>query len=415
MSKPSKFRAHLLATLVCAAVGGICLPSTAIAAEADLIKRIDALQAEIDALKAQVMKAQSDAAKAQAEATKAQAAAPAKAADGKPVATSNTDGITVYGRLELTLENNDDGKVTRQVMQSHSSRIGFKGQRKFGDGLTGLLQIETGIAPDDHANSSAFANRDSYAGLRHDRFGTLLYGRHDSPFKDLEGTASLIWGSGEAMEIIIHGKGTSRAAGSTWVNLHTRMANSLQYFTPKFGHVSGRLAYAPDEVNGATGTVRKPIYGGSVEYDDGQFNAGLAYENQVRFNGAGKDFTGMKLTMGYEQGPIKAGMAFSRLDNDAGKKTSNWMIVGSYKTGPVVLKANYGASSQTATGAADGLKMVAFEVDYPLDKFTALYGYYTKIANDRNARGRFESGENKYTPVAGDDPSALGFGIRYNF
>ncbi len=86
MSKPSKYRASLLATMVCAAVGGISLPSTAIAAEADLIKRIDALQAEIAALKAQVMKAQADAAKAQADASKAQAAAPAKAADGRPVA-----------------------------------------------------------------------------------------------------------------------------------------------------------------------------------------------------------------------------------------------------------------------------------------------------------------------------------------
>lgn len=40
---------------------------------------------------------------------------------------------------------------------------------------------------------------------------------------------------------------------------------------------------------------------------------------------------------------------------------------------------------------------------------------YTSIANARNALGRFEAGDNKYSPIAGDDPSAIGLGIRYAF
>jgi predicted porin len=126
--------------------------------------------------------------------------------------------------------------------------------------------------------------------------------------------------------------------------------------------------------------------------------------------------SGVKATAGMKFGGGSFGLAYSALDNDAGRKTRNWLITGSYKLGPTVLKANYGTSSETAGGAADGLKMVGVQLDYPIDKFTTMYAYYTAITNDRNAKGRFEAGDNKYSPAAGgDDPNALGIGIRYNF
>ena len=59
--------------------------------------------------------------------------------------------------------------------------------------------------------------------------------------------------------------------------------------------------------------------------------------------------------------------------------------------------------------------MLGIELDYPLDKYATVFGYYTSIANARNALGRFEAGDNKYSPIAGDDPSAIGLGIRYAF
>jgi predicted porin len=422
MSKQFTLRKSLIATVVSSALGAALLPSSALASEADVLKKIEALQAEINALKAQVQKVQQEAKAPAAPAAPVQqkevdswrkffAAVPT----GEAPATSARTGITVYGRLDLGYESNDDGKVSRTVLNNYSSRIGFKGTRKLSDDLTGIMQIETGIAPDDSANSGALASRDSYAGLKSQSFGTIKAGRHDSPFKDLEGEGNPMWGNAMAMEVIIHGKGTSRAAGATWANLHSRYSNVLQYETPKWSNIEARLAYSTDEVNGAPGTVRKPSMAGSVEWDNGRWNAGGAYQVTPNFNGQDQDMFGYKASGGVKMGDFTFGAMWSRLDNSVGKKTNNWLVAGTYKLGPTVLKANYGESSETAGGAADGLKMIGIALDYPFDKYTAIYGYYTKIMNDRNARGRFERGDNTFTPVAGDDPSIFAIGIRYNF
>jgi predicted porin len=307
-------------------------------------------------------------------------------------------------------------------MQNISSRIGFIGERSLTDDLSGVMQIETGIDPHDEVNSKAFASRNSYAGLKSKAFGTLITGKHDTPFKNLEGTASPVWGSAEAMEIIIHGKGSARVANdsktSLFNNFHTRRTNSVQYWSPTFSNVKVRLAYSPDELNGAAGTFDAKLYGGSIEFDNNTFNAGIATETQTNYNvvkAVGYDMTGVKATAGMKFGDATVGVAYSALDNKLGKKTNNWLLSGTYKLGPTLLKANYGQSSESASGKNDGLNMLGLEVDYPLDKFTTLYGYYSSISNEAAARGRFEAGETKYSPVAGDDPNVLGLGLRYNF
>ena len=404
MSRNFGFKKSFVTAAVAAAVGAGIPSGNASASEAEVLKKIEALQAEIATLKAKV---------------ESQSKASSVAGDGKALALSNTDGITIYGRLELVGEQNDDGKVSRQVMNNISSRIGFKGEHRMTEDLSGIMQIETGVAPDDSANSGALASRNSYAGLKSMRFGSLIAGKHDMPFKSLEGTANQLWGSAEAMEIIIHGKGSARrpAVGTSlaMTNLHTRQTNVFQYWSPKFNNIGIKLAYSPDEVNGAAGTFRTPVYGGSIEFDNGKWNLGLATETQKNRTGRDQDMSGVKATAGIKFASGSVGLAYSSLDNHARRKTSNWLVAGSYKLGPTTLKANYGVSSETAGGADDGVKMLGIELDYPLDKYTTVFGYYTSIANARNALGRFEAGDNKYSPIAGDDPSAIGLGIRYAF
>jgi predicted porin len=305
--------------------------------------------------------------------------------------------------------------VSRTVLNNYSSRIGFKGTRSLSEDLTGIMQIETGIAPDDNANSSSFANRDSYAGLMSKSFGTIKAGRHDSPFKDVEGDSAPLNGSGDAMEVIISGKGTGRAVGATWTNFYTRYPNVVQYETPMWGNFQAKAAYSTDEVNGATGTVRKPSWAASGEYDDGTWYAGAAYQEWSNFNGAGVDATGLKLAGSVNMKTFTLGAQYSKLDNGLDRKTNNWMVTGTYKLGPTILKGSYAESSESKSGAADGITMWGLELGYPLDKHTTIYAYYTKIINDTNARGRFEKGDNAYTPAAGKDPSLAVIALQYNF
>jgi hypothetical protein len=45
-----------------------------------------------------------------------------------------------------------------------------------------------------------------------------------------------------------------------------------------------------------------------------------------------------------------------------------------------------------------------------------VYTYYTKISNATKAKAGFVSADTNFNPVnVGEDPRALGLGIRYNF
>ncbi len=388
----------VLASLITMAFSG-----AAFADEADVLKKIEAMQAEINALKVQVAAKQT---------ATASAAVPA----GKAVALSNTDGITIYGRLDVAVESNNDGDVKRTALHNYSSRLGFKGERKFNDSITGIMQIETGVAPDDNANSGTFASRNSFVGLK-GQFGTVIGGKHDMPFKSLEGggTVTQLWGNADTPDVILNGKGTGRTIKDNIFGLGTRQTNVLQYWSPKFNDVSVKLAYSPDEVNGAAGTTKSTNLGASIEYDDGTWNAGIAMEKQSNKTAVGQDLSGTKATAGYKFDQGTVGVGYSTINNGAGKKTKNWVVTGSYNLGPTILKANYGQSSESASGANDSVKMFGLELDYPIDKFTTVYTYYTKITNGDKAKARFEGPDTKYSPSAGKSPSAIGVGIRYNF
>lgn len=323
--------------------------------------------------------------------------------------------FSIYGRVDLALESNNDGQLGRTALQNFSSRFGFRGERKFSDSLSGIFQVETGFAPDNTAQSKTLANRNSFVGLKSSSMGTLIMGTHDMPLKSLEGTANLLWGEGEAMEVIIHGKGSRAAVGNAVMdNVHTRKTNVVLYSSPKFSGIVAKLAYSPDEAQ--TAATNKTMYGASVEFNNGTWNLGLATQSQDKFTATGGAMAANKATVGVKMGDLTTGLAFSTLDNNSGKKTSNWMASVAYKLGATVLKASYGASGESSSGAADGLNMTALEMDYAVDKAFTLYTYYAKINNSAKAKASFAAADD--FPVVGklgDSPSALGFGIRYNF
>ena len=324
--------------------------------------------------------------------------------------------VTLYGRIDMGLESANDGALTRTMLQNYSSRFGIKGERGFTSDLSGMFQVETGIAPDDTTQSKTLASRNSFVGLKSHSMGSVLIGTHDMPLKSLEGTANQLWGEGDAMEVIIHGKGT-KTSGSNFDNVHTRQTNVILYQSPKFSNIVAKVAYSPDE--GQTSTKNQSIYSLSAEYNDGTYNAGIATQSKDKSN---QDFgmSATKVTLGAKIGDFIGGIAFSTLDNNAAaalaRKTNNSLFTIGYVMGATTVKFNYGTSGESASGAADDLTMTAIEVNYALDKQTNLYASYAQIANNKNAKGSFAAADNfPVTGVAGNDPTALTLGVRYNF
>lgn len=351
---------------------------------------------------------------------------------------SSVPSVTLYGTIEMAVEANNDGTKDRIALQNFSSNFGMKGERPFSGDLSGLFQIETGYAPDDTAQSKTLANRNSFVGLKSKSMGTLLIGTNDMPLKDLKGTTKIMLGEGEAMETIIHGRGTNQSASATVVpkgamagtgafgQVHTRKTNLIEYISPKFSNITVKIAYSPDEV-ATTPTTTAPNYsqqmfGASAEYNDGTWNAGVATQSQSNViapsfttNVPGYAVTATKATVGMQMGDLKAGLAFSSIDNGAAKTTTNWMVSGAYTMGPMVLKANYGASSESFSGAADDLTLAGAEFDYSLDKMTTLYVGYAQISNGKNSKAYYSQSDNFPKPTAGTNPTALNFGIQYKF
>jgi predicted porin len=163
-----------------------------------------------------------------------------------------------------------------------------------------------------------------------------------------------------------------------------------------------------------------------LEYNDGTWNAGIATQTQDNVikptiatapavSLPGYVVQATKVTLGAQLGAFKTGLAFSSIDNGAGKKTNNWMVSGAYAMGPVVVKGNYGASSESFSGAADDLTLTGVEVDYSLDKSITVYGAYSTITNSKNAKGYYTQSDNFPAASAGKNPNALNFGIQYKF
>lgn len=345
--------------------------------------------------------------------------------------------VVLYGTLEMALESNSDGTTSRTALQNFSSNFGLKGERQVNADLSGIFQIETGVAPDDTSQSKTLANRNSFIGLKSNSMGTLIIGTNDMPLKDLKGTTKIMLGEGEAMETIIHGRGSSQSASAAIVppggvagtgalgQVHTRKTNLVEYISPKFSDIVVKFAYSPDEAAkaaaGAVPAYSQAMTGASIEWNDGSFNAGFAMQSQdnvIAPNGttiSGYALQASKLTLGMVAGPWKAGLAFSSIDNGAGKKTNNWMVSGAYAMGPVVMKANYGAASESFSGAADDLNLAGLEVDYVLDKSLTVYAAYSQINNSKNAKGYYTQSDNFPAAAAGKNPTAFNLGMQYKF
>src|SRR5664279_1950936 len=111
-----------------------------------------------------------------------------------PVFADNAN-FTFYGAADVSYDmvNTGDGVtaanglvpvqgVTKRVVSSNVSKFGFKGAEDLGDGLAAVWQIEQQINFDDAAKNT-FASRNTFAGLKSDSMGTVLFGIHDTPYK----------------------------------------------------------------------------------------------------------------------------------------------------------------------------------------------------------------------------------------
>ena len=338
-------------------------------------------------------------------------------------ATSNVD---IYGVMNIAIESADasykggvvanNNRRDNMAVVDNVSRIGFKGAEDIGGGLKAVWQIESALSgsPTNHGDTTtagnggvgtgaALAGRNTFIGLA-GGFGTVLAGRHDTPYKlgtvslDIFGDtiADYNGGSGAAA-------GHSRLADSILAGAHdARSPQALAYVSPTWSgfHFAAAAIMTNAAANGQNSVAGQDstLDGVSVTgvYANGPMFGSLSYQKVddadtfVGTTGLDKS-TAWKLGLGYTFGDAKVGFVYEDVKIDvtaAGAqdiKRKAWLVNGVYNMGPIALKAQYGDVDYGGLYNGADSKQWALGVDYALSKRTTAYFAYADSSLKANA------------------------------
>ena len=183
---------------------------------------------------------------------------------------------TVYGKAFVTVDYEDiesnAGDSDSLQINSHASRIGFKGSEAMTANTDVIYQLEYGVDIDAD-DSRTFASRDTFLGLNNKKFGEFRFGRNQSSLDRINNVVT--------------------ADGGYWDNLGDtdnmvdsgRIDNSMIWTAPKYQGLPLQVSamYAADEDdNSGDG------FGVAAMFDQGTgFTAGVAYDKDLNL-GNGK-------------------------------------------------------------------------------------------------------------------------------
>jgi predicted porin len=165
------------------------------------------------------------------------------------------------------------GIVKRTEMNGSNTHFGVRGSEKLGPDLTAIFQLETEFRVDQ--NTTAFAARDSFVGLR-SRFGTVRLGRMDTVFKKWGDTIQFLGISSGNIVSTSNVLRTVGFGGNSAASFHLRRSNAVDYATPRVGGFEAAVQYSTDETDTST---RKPhVWSGGVRFDNGPIYVALNHE-----------------------------------------------------------------------------------------------------------------------------------------
>jgi predicted porin len=287
--------------------------------------------------------------------------------------------VTIYGRLNLTLESQDANGVKTKVMNNNSSRIGFKGTEDLGGGLKAGFVLESGMSPDTGAAPAPFWGRQSEVNLS-GGFGTVRLGNFVS---------EAYFATSDYIGMHNHETGTSSDALYAYIGRNT---NKIAYRTPEF--VKGLSVEGAVSAGEGGGRVRN--YDFAVNYSLGALHVGVGAEKA----GSAKQVAVSAL---YEFGSLIVGGMIQRDSNAYGNgNRTNIRGSAAYIVGANEFHVNVGKANNYSNTADSGALQTTLGYNYNLSKRTKVYGYWTKVDAERN------------TGYA-SDYNSLALGVRHNF
>lgn len=344
--------------------------------------------------------------------------------------------VKLFGKVHVSVDKVDklgtgNTNPAQTTVSSNASRWGLDISEKLGGGMTAIAKLEQQINADGEGNSQDTRNR--YVGMKA-KFGQLIAGTMDTPFKDISRTVELFPEYvGDNRNLVSTG-GSGANTGQGW---DLRPANSIRYDSPSLNGFVVSYLYSADTtaVAGLEDNRRRADSVG-VKYAKGPLYMAYSRESH-RFStitGSGESSeTGNRLGASYSFGAFKLVGMWQDLDDlggtSAGGKSVErkaWVLGGAFTAGNNVFKLQYVKADKlnnTPTGASadnTGAKMWAVGWDHLFSKTTKGYVAYAKTDNEASstftvngpsAGAHFDS----VTPTAGADPTAFSVGMIVDF
>lgn len=272
--------------------------------------------------------------------------------------------VDVYGRLNLTLQNSNEGVEEKVELQNNASRVGVKGELPLKEGLKVIYQLEWGVDLDDQEDE-AFTDRNQFVGLE-GSFGTVKVGRHDTALKQAQGDFDLF----DDLEGDI----------SKVFNGDNRLKDYIGYVTPTIaGVLTATANFFPgeDPATGNDGAADKASV--SLEYEKDDVYAAVAHDLDVD----GENVETTRLVGGYTLGPARVMLLYQLTDADGVDKEDGFGASLAWTFGDNVAKLQYLAADiwridPQLDPLADRLEnLLSVGLDHKLGESTRLFGFYT--------------------------------------
>ena len=297
----------------------------------------------------------------------------------------------VYGKIRVSADyvktkDNTTDAPAQNVLKSHASRIGFKGKTALTDfdNLSVIYQAEYGIDGQIN-NGNNWSARNTFVGLQ-GNFGTILAGRHDTPFKSSQGKVDQFNDLDGDLAGIFDGE--------------DRLNQTVMYNTPSMGPLKASVAYVMSNSNDSNvkNTVNRDGVSAAVMFSQSIFYGAVAYNNNinnmdsVRVTGVIKPVKALQLGAMFQQskcndtkapslGQCNGGM-YGAKANDS---ENGFLVSAGYTIGRTTLKAEYGDSNiYKISNKAKYKQDISVGASYKLGQKTNLEGWVTQFKNDDN-------------------------------
>jgi predicted porin len=268
------------------------------------------------------------------------ATAPFAAANG-PI-----DG-KLYGKINVSVVNSDNGSTDTWKLNSNASRIGLKGSTQVSEGLTVFYKTEFQVDVD----GDVFKQRNIYAGIK-GQYGSLLAGKNDTPTKLAQ----------KKIDLFNDLEGDIKGPNKTFAG-EERISNIVAYTTPKYGNFSATYAVMPSEADNGGLSDAKSY---SVNYSKGDLYVAVAGDSNV------KSADLVRVVSQYKVDAWQLGLMYQ--ENDTTDE-SGYFASAAYKIDNITYKAQYG-NNENDTDGSDKTTL-SLGADFKLAKNTKSFVFFT--------------------------------------